>query len=75
MKWKLAAKRMAVLTVAATMITAAAGCGNSGGDKEKKEGADKGGGVTITVGLKASHVEISNINTYKDPGKRRQATR
>ena len=66
MKWKLAAKRMAVLTVAATMITAAAGCGNSGGDKEKKEGADKGGGVTITVGLKASHVEISNINTYKD---------
>lgn len=27
---------------------------------------DKKGGVTITVGLKASHVEISNINTYKD---------
>ena len=36
-------------------------------DKSTPESTDdKKGGVTITVGLKASHVEISNINTYKD---------
>lgn len=80
MKWKLVTKQVAAAGLAVVMAAAGAGCGNSEGGKDgggsAAQGTESSGqqstadrkkdGVTITMGLKASHVEISNINTYKD---------
>lgn len=64
MKFKTVAKRAAAVGLAAALVASAAGCGK--GDSGKKSDDSSKDGVTITVGLKASHVEISNINTYKE---------
>lgn len=63
MKKKLVAKRLAAAGLVLTMAVTAAAC--SSGGKDSKGDDSKKGGKTITVGMKASHVEISNINTYK----------
>lgn len=64
MKKKEVAKRVAAAGMALTLALSLAACGTK---KDDSKSADKGKekGVTITVGLKASHVEISNIETYK----------
>lgn len=62
MKLKKTAKRVAAAGIAAVLAVGMTGCGK----EEDKNTSSSKEGVTITVGLKASHVEISNINTYKD---------
>lgn len=66
-----------VLLCAALAAGMLAGCGQKAGTTEtaggqtaaesqkETQGEKKAKGVTITVGLKASHVEISNIETFK----------
>ena len=65
MKKKIAAKRIAAAGLAMTLALTAAACGTSKDSSEGGTEKDSGKGKTITVGLKASHVEISNIETYK----------
>lgn len=78
MKKKNLAKKVMAVGIAAVLMMSAAAC--QGGEKKTTDGdtsqektsnaaasSDKAeGGVTITVGLKASHVEISNIETFKE---------
>lgn len=52
--------KLAVLGLTMALAVGAAGCGNKSGATDA--GA---GGKTITVGMKASHVEISNIENFK----------
>ena len=66
-----------VLLCAALAAGMLAGCGQKAGTTEtaggqtaaesqkETQGEKKAKGVTITVGFKASHVEISNIETFK----------
>lgn len=65
MQFKKVAKRMVAVGASVALLATMTGCG---GNKESADnkGGDSKEGVTITVGLKASHVEISNINTYKE---------
>lgn len=65
MKKKILTKRLAAAGLVLAIVAAAAGCGNDKKDEASKGDGDKSGGKTITVGLKASHVEISNIENYK----------
>lgn len=58
-------KKWLGIMLCAAMVTGLAGCGQKPADTGTSQAADKKG-VTITVGLKASHVEISNIETFKD---------
>lgn len=64
MKLKTIGKRIAA--VGLVTVIAAGGVGCSKADKKEGNEGNKGGSATITVGLKASHVEISNINTFKE---------
>ena len=65
MQFKKIAKRMVAVGASVALFVTMTGCG---GNKESvdNKGGDSKEGVTITVGMKASHVEISNINTYKE---------
>lgn len=67
MKLKKVAKKFAAAGLIAAIAVAAAGCGSKdeGNTDKAEESKGENSGVTVTAGMKASHVEISNIENYK----------
>ena len=56
--------KLAALGLAAALAVGTAGCGSKSAGTGTGSGAGAGG-KTVTVGMKASHVEISNIENFK----------
>lgn len=52
------------LVTASVLSLSTVGCGNKG--DESANSGETTGGKTITIGMKATHVEISNINHHKE---------
>lgn len=61
MNWKKVAKKIGAASLVVAITATSMACGSKGSDSGEEQSAGK----TITLGMKASHVEISNIENYK----------